>query len=462
MSAVISRPAGSTAKTGPQKFVAPEETGASGAPAVTIDIESLILGRELSFPIHDAKGVLLLAGGVTITPEFKRRLIARGLTTVVVHTDDVAHTTLNATLLEHTPATFKVDQELAAKLDSIINAAPMTVVNTGPSHRTSMVVKGRSAYDPTMKDELLSQHRSASASLDEMFNKILQGGDLSTDQVTGIVSSYLTSMTADVDHVLSVTISEVSQDHALADHALKMALLSMAIGIEMGLDAENVRKIGLCGLVQDWGMTRVPKQIREATGVLTPVEVYEIQKHPIYVLKILDKISWMPKLVQVVAYQVHERPDGSGYPRGRSGKTIHQFARILHVADAYTAMTASRPGRRPMIPYSAIECLIRQAQKNRVDPAVVRCLLQILSLFPIGSFLTLSDASIAKVLRRNGNDYAHPIVLCIQDKHGNPADPFDDASLIDLSKSELTIVQALPTPGRDEVGLSPEIVARGR
>jgi hypothetical protein len=136
---------------------------------------------------------------------------------------------------------------------------------------------------------------------------------------------------------------------------------------------------------------------------------------------------------------------------------IHPFARILHVADAYLAMTAQRPFRPPLMPYAAMECLVRQAERNQVDADVVRSLLRVLSLFPIGSFVRLSDGRVAQVVRSNAHSFVRPIVAIVEDSSGKAVNSADETALVNLSGSNLSVREALPTPGTDQIPLSPEI-----
>lgn len=97
---------------------------------------------------------------------------------------------------------------------------------------------------------------------------------------------------------------------------------------------------------------------------------------------------------------------------------------------------------------------------RRVDPQVVRALLNVLSLFPVGSFVLLSDDSTAQVVRSNGDNFANPVVSRVQDKDGNPIDPTIWDTIVDLSQSELRVAEALPTPGREEIVFNEEILTR--
>jgi hypothetical protein len=244
----------------------------------------------------------------------------------------------------------------------------------------------------------------------------------------------------------------------LGDRCLKTSLLGMAIAAEMGLDEESVQRIGIAGLVHDWGMARIPASIRNADHKLSRDEFFEIVKHPAYTVQLLEKCPSVPAQVALICYQVHERPNGKEYPRNRTGDLIHLGARILSVADTYRALVSPCPFRPPLKPYAAMECLVRQASAGDVDAQAVRALLRLLSLFPVGSYVVLSNGHVARVLRRNLHDFTRPLVRVIQDGDGEAVASDQEAAIIDLSQSELTVRQALPTPGTDETGLTEELL----
>jgi hypothetical protein len=250
----------------------------------------------------------------------------------------------------------------------------------------------------------------------------------------------------------------VHRDFAvLAEQSLHTSLLAMALAIEMGMGESEIRTIGLCGLLHDWGMTQVPAEVRNANRVLNRTEFAEIQKHPLYTLELLQKISGIPPEVPLICFQAHEQPNGRGYPRGRRLPEIHPAARILHVADAYCALTSRRPFRLALTPYASVECLVRNARDRAFDADVVRALLRVLSLFPIGSYVMLNDASMGRVIRRNGNHFATPIVQIVRRPDGSRIDPAQQPMIVDALHDRRKIVKAIPTPGRQETALRPEL-----
>jgi len=409
---------------------------------VKVGIDALTVDQPLKYPIRDENGTLLLAEGVTLTTETKNRLKARGVLFLLAHPDDVQD---DKTLKKSAAGDHSESEEPEPQEDStdIPDSGRMVVKNSGPPMRDKMVVHGCKAYDPGQRTNLVNQHLGTSLLINSLMDNIPKDGHINGEQMVSVASDYLVDLIADVESILTTKLDGVQCE--LADHCRQMSVLGMAIGLEMGLDEKNVRMIGTAGLLHDWGMMRVPERIRYSQRVLTPIEFLEIKKHPTYIWEMLEGNSKIEPLVRLVCYQIHERPNGTGYPCGRTESNVHLFAKILHVAHIYARMTAPKPYRAPFLPYVAMENLLKQAKVCSVDPIVVRNFLQIMSLFPLGSFVELSDGSIAHVLRRSGNHYVSPVVQIVIDNAGNPLDS-DDGPIIDLATSDLTISNAVPAP----------------
>ncbi len=438
-------------------------TSAAAPPApeslVDVRVDELIIGRPLKFPVYDSNNVLLLAEGSLISAEFRRLLKQRNMDSIQVNREDVDRISLSTSALADRKSTeaLSLDSVVAKQLDKVIESGLLSFQNNGPAFKEDVVYHGRKAYDLEKHATLRDQRTATSESLNNMMKEALHGRGVSSSVVNQLAANYLADMSDDTDCVLSVAM-EANKDASLADHCFKMSMLGTAVAIEMGMDEDNCRRVCVAGLVHDWGMAKVAETIRHAPRVLTDNEFFQIKKHPIHTAELLEKMPGIPSMVPLIAYQVHERPNGMGYPRGRSGDRIHILARILGAADMFMALTEEKPHRRPLAPYSAMECLVRLARSRDVDPEVVRAMLKVMCLFPIGSFVALDDGSVAQVIRRNGDKYAKPIVQRLQDADGNRLPEDDPDLVIDLANSELSVVQALPTPGRDEILLNDDIL----
>tara|TARA_R110002111_G_scaffold262504_1_gene338927 strand:- start:99448 stop:100809 length:1362 start_codon:yes stop_codon:yes gene_type:complete len=435
------------------------ESQADDHQTVSIRVEDLMVGRKINNPIYDTNGVLLLAAGSVVNSRFKQLLRDRNMPNVEIHSQDAATVSLSAAFsgdaaLEAGQGIFST--ELTQRLDKLIESGSMFVANTGPAVRDSMVIHGCKGYNQEHRDKLFTQQQEYGESLDGMMRGALNGETPKGADIAGMAASYLTQLTADADSVISAA-AEAGKDESLSQHCLQMSLLGMAIGTELNLDENNVRNIGLCGLVHDWGMVKVQDKIGKWRRSLNQLERMEVQKHPIFSLEMLEDVAGIPSVVPVVCYQVHEQPNGLGYPRNRTQNMIHLFARILNVAHSYVSLTTSREDRPALMPYAAMEYLLRKTNDKTIDSNPMRALLNLLSLFPVGSFVTLTDGSAARVIRRNENFYTSPIVQIIQTAEGKNADPMDPDNILDLKKSDHEIDQALPTPGKDEIDLSSEL-----
>lgn len=447
-------------------LVAPEPPGTlaehrpAGNPAVdetlSLSVDELLVGRALEQPIYDENRILLLAAGSTITSEFKRLLKQRGEGTIRAHASEIHKLRLNITPEEDIrPLTF--DGEIANKLDKVIDNGLLDVENNGAAARERFVQHGKKGYNAQRFAEMQEQRQAAGESITVMLKDVLKGRTVSSTTVTKMAADYLTGMADDSDSMLCAAL-DATQQSDLADHCVKMATLGMALGVELGLNEENCKKICIAGLVHDWGMGAISSELRNSMLILSEHEMFQIRKHPTFTLEMLERMPGIPSVVPVVAYQVHEQPNGRGYPRGRTRDRIHLFARILGVADTYSALTTERPHRPPLTPYAAMECVVKLARNKVLDAEVVRALLKVLTLFPIGSYVALNNGQLGRVIRRNGDNYTQPIIQIVQDAEGRSVSPSDPGSVIDLATSGLLITQGLPTPGRDEIGLTDDIL----
>ena len=136
-------------------------------------------------------------------------------------------------------------------------------------------------------------------------------------------------------------------------HSEDVTDYALRIAEEIGLSQSSMRAIrigGLLhvgGLLHDVGKIGVPDEILRKPGKLTDDEFEIIQQHPVIGALIVSGVPGMQFIVEIVRSH-HERWDGRGYPDGLSGESIPLLGRIVAVADAFSAMTTTRPNRRGM------------------------------------------------------------------------------------------------------------------
>jgi len=139
-----------------------------------------------------------------------------------------------------------------------------------------------------------------------------------------------------------------ARDPYTAGHSERVSVVSVAIGRTLHLQAEELEVLRLGALLHDIGKIGVPDNVLMKSGALTASEYAAIKQHPVLGARILRSVPFLARHLPIVELH-HERPDGRGYPQGLRGDDIPLFARIVHVADAYDAMTSARAyrGARP-------------------------------------------------------------------------------------------------------------------
>jgi putative nucleotidyltransferase with HDIG domain len=136
------------------------------------------------------------------------------------------------------------------------------------------------------------------------------------------------------------------QKAALAAHGHEVAAIASLIANELDLSAEAIDHLRLAGLFHDIGKLWTPDRILEKDGPLTVAEWTEVRRHPEQGALMLRAYGLDQEADWVLHH--HERPDGLGYPDGLVGDEIPLEARILTLADAWSAMRAERPYSTPI------------------------------------------------------------------------------------------------------------------
>jgi putative nucleotidyltransferase with HDIG domain len=134
------------------------------------------------------------------------------------------------------------------------------------------------------------------------------------------------------------------KDGYTADHALEVARLSRLVGMDLGLNEEELEWLVHGALLHDVGKLIVADEILEKLGTLTEEEWVVVKRHPEVGARMIEPLEVLSGALPVIRHH-HERPDGTGYPAGLEGEEIPIAARIVAAVDAYDVMLRGRPYR---------------------------------------------------------------------------------------------------------------------
>ncbi len=153
------------------------------------------------------------------------------------------------------------------------------------------------------------------------------------------------------------------------EHSWKVAEYCVEIAEQLGWSERDLELLQMAAILHDVGKVSIPDHILRKRDPLTEKDWEAIRMNPVRGAEMVGRIQGLETIVPWVRHS-HERMDGGGYPDGLSGDAIPQACRILHVADAFDAMTSGRPYRRPMSAEEAFEELRRHAG-TQFDPECV-------------------------------------------------------------------------------------------
>ena len=154
----------------------------------------------------------------------------------------------------------------------------------------------------------------------------------------------------------ALTFAMEAKDSHLHGHSHRVAALGAAIAEELGLDAETVEAVRLAGRLHDVGKIGIREAVLNKPGALTAEEYAHVQQHVGIGVEILSPFTHLGEVLTYVHHH-HEHWDGSGYPQRLAGETISLGGRVLCAADAYDAMTSTRPHRGAMSGEEAVTIL---------------------------------------------------------------------------------------------------------
>ena len=253
--------------------------------------------------------------------------------------------------------------------------------------------------------------------LNEIFTAVKANQKFSIEKGMELIAGVLDLPKAIEDlHREAIFKKDIQYDSTV--HGINVMIFAIKIGEGLGYGREQLVELGLAALLHDIGMCKIPDDIVKKEGSLTNEEYALIKKHPqlgydIIINTLGDKYQWLADVV----FQEQEREGGQGYPRGITGKEIHEYAKIIGMIDVYEALSHSRPQRKRFLPYEAAKVIVNSS-KNAFAPRMIKMLITKLSCFPIGSYVVLNSKAIGRVVETNESSPLRPAIEMLYEAMG--------------------------------------------
>ena len=295
-------------------------------------------------------------------------------------------------------------------------------------------------------------HREATGVLEQVLDDARLGCGIDSERTRKVVRELTESLVREPSALLCLTQLKCASRYA-AQHSVNVCIFTLVFARHLGLPKEVLHDIGLGALLLDVGKVKVPKEILDKPGKLTPAEFALVKRHTLYGRRMLEQAG-MGEVVLEIVSDHHERVDGSGYPRGLKGREIGLYARIVGLVDVYDAVTSARVYGGAVSSLEAMRMLY-EWRYQQFDHRLVEKFIQCLGVYPAGSLVEMDSGEVAVVVQVNAGHRTRPVVKLLLDNHKHP---LPEAPLVDLTRpfgdrAPMTIGKVLdPLDWHDRLG----------
>ncbi len=204
-----------------------------------------------------------------------------------------------------------------------------------------------------------------------------------------------------------------NMDNYTYEHSVNVTILSLILGIELGLGKNELYELCIGALLHDIGKTFIDQGILNKKEKLTDKEFAIIKEHTVKGYEYIKDLYELRGASKRIVLEHHERIDGSGYPRNITGKVIHPYSKIVAITDTFDALTSDRVYRRAIPANEAIEYLMG-ASDRLYDIDMVSIFVRKIIVYPVGTLVKLSNGMIGVVKDLNPQFPLRPTIQVIR------------------------------------------------
>ncbi len=298
--------------------------------------------------------------------------------------------------------------------------------------------------------------RSVSATK-EVINSVRMGQSANIKKIKRVVQGIVDQILADETSLVGLTTIRDYDDYTFT-HSVNVCIFSIALGRRLALTRLQLYDLGMAALFHDIGKARVPAEIINKADVLTDEEWRAIASHPWHGVLALFSVKdqhEFPYRSMLVAFQHHMKRDLTGYPRGLRTKEMMFYSKIVACADGFDAATSRRSYQTvPMAP-SSVLAEMRDNPRRGIDPVVVKAFINLLGIYPVGTFVVLDtfELGIVHAVNPDPELLSRPMVRIVSDDLGNVQFPGTVVNLADRTEPGVFARTIIKTADPDRYGI---------
>lgn len=244
----------------------------------------------------------------------------------------------------------------------------------------------------------------------DLYRSVRLGKQVIIHEVQENIQPLLSEIIASNNILGSLRMIHVSDEYTYM-HSINVGLMSSMIGKWLGYSENDLKNLALAGFMHDLGKSKIPLEVLNKPARLTAEEFELMKMHPLHGHQILSEAGDAHYDSVFGVLEHHERMDGRGYPNGSSGKDIHEFAKIIAVADVFDALTSDRVYKSKISPFRVAEMLMEEST-DHLDPYITQIFLRNIAKFYVGNIVRLNNGEVGEIILVNKFHFTRPLIKC--------------------------------------------------
>ena len=321
-------------------------------------------------------------------------------------------------------------EKIGVNVKKAIETSKHTAVGNSDMARMELV---RSVYEEYMNY------------IESVFTHYATHKEIDQDELSDTVQELCIFIKEHRRYILRVNATIKAEDrNFLIIHTMRTTVLCLAIALQLHLQLSKMIELGVTSILHEIGMLRLPPQLYMTSRKLSAREKAQISKHTLLGYTIIKDLNFGLS-VQLGVLEHHEKENGTGYPRRLSGDKISSIAKIIAVACTYEAISSPRSYRDEKSTFDALLELL-QNKEHAYDGSVIKALLYTVSLYPIGTYVYLSNRKVAEVIDTNPDNPKTPVVQLLTEK-----EPDGSFKTIQIGENNINILRILTKQEKEDI-----------
>ena len=243
---------------------------------------------------------------------------------------------------------------------------------------------------------------------EQLFMKALQNGMIDDEQVEQAFLPFVEQFQMERD-IVSILLLANTKDAYTYQHSVQVGMISHYLATWLGYPEKEAARIGKAGFLHDIGKSRIEAEILNKPGRLTEEEFERVKQHTVYGYDIIRSSYIGQDDLAICALQHHERMNGTGYPHGLHGADIHPYAKIIAVADVYSAMISARVYQQKRDLLYVLQELHRMSFEE-LDAHTTHTFIRHMIPNFIGKRVKLSSGETGIIVMTHPSDFFRPLI----------------------------------------------------